>query len=90
MHLQAVAAEITIKKTTLVSHHPLLRFLPNGKGELSTWKVHKSRPTRPKPDKTDDYHRSGGRATQTKEQDTGALNAISLQCDAMGKTKEIN
>jgi len=34
----------------------LFSFLPNGEGELSTWKVHKSRPTGPKPDKMDDYN----------------------------------
>lgn len=70
MHLQAMAAEITIKKTTLVSRHPLLRFLPNGKGELSTWKVHKSRPTRPKPNKMDDYHRSGGKGQHKQKSKT--------------------
>lgn len=36
--------------------HPLFSFLPNGEGEFSTWKVHKSRPTGPKPDKMDDYN----------------------------------
>lgn len=73
MHLQAMAAEITIKKTTLVSRHPLLRFLPNGKGELSTWKVHKSRPTRPKPNKMDDYHRNRGKGQHKQKSKTQEL-----------------
>lgn len=37
--------------------HPSFIFLPNGEDELSTWKVHKSRPTGSKPDKMDDYNK---------------------------------
>lgn len=93
MHLQAVSAEITIKKTTLVSRHPSLSVLPNGKDELSTWKVHKSRPTRPKPNKTGDYHRHGTwGARQTKGGDAAQpdFEAVSLKFDAIRKTAESN
>lgn len=38
-------------------NHPLFISLPKGEDELSTWKVHKSRPTRSKPDKMDDYNK---------------------------------
>lgn len=49
--------------------HPLFRFLPNGEGEFSTWKVLKSRPTGPKPDKMDDYN------TKTKKKVKKKLHA---------------
>lgn len=47
--------------------HPLFSFLPNGEGEFSTWKVHKSRPTGPKPDKMDDYNMKTNKKKKSKE-----------------------
>lgn len=47
--------------------HPLFSFLPNGEGEFSTWKVHKSRPTGPKPDKMDDYNTKTEKKKKSKE-----------------------
>lgn len=50
--------------------------------------MHKSRPTRPKPNKTDDYHKSGKRgATQTKEKEAQQDPKVqSLRLDAVKET----
>lgn len=62
----------------------IAQFLPKGKGELPTWKVHKSRPTRPKSNKMDDYHRSGkGKHTKRGESAARLFKATCLKSDAI-------